>query len=107
MNQKVLVAICFLAGGSAVSLAGTEQNWQKHCAKCHGPDGKGDTKMGKKAGVKDMTTAEYQSEFKEDKAVHAIKNGLKDGEKEKMKPNAILSDDEIAGLVAHIRKFKR
>jgi len=30
--------------------------WADHCAKCHGADGKGQTAMGKKLGVKDLTT---------------------------------------------------
>jgi cytochrome c len=29
--------------------------YDKQCAKCHGEDGKGETKMGKKLGTKDYT----------------------------------------------------
>jgi cytochrome c553 len=87
--------------------AGTAENWEKHCAKCHGPDGRGDTKMGKKAGVKDMTLAEYQSALNEEKAVKAIRDGLKEKNVEKMKPNKLLTDDEIKALIQHIRQFKK
>ena len=44
----------------SVSAADVKENWEKSCAKCHGPDGKGDTKMGKKLEIKDFTDAKYQ-----------------------------------------------
>jgi cytochrome c553 len=83
------------------------ENWQKHCAKCHGAHGKGDTKMGKKSGVKDMTTAEYQASLKDDQAFKSIKEGLKEEGKERMKPSKDLSDQEIKDLVAYLRTFHK
>lgn len=80
--------------------------WEKSCQKCHGPDGKGDTKMGKKMDVKDFTDAKYQGSFTDAQATKAIKEGIKDGDKTKMKPAEGLSDDDIKALVAKIRKFK-
>ena len=71
-------------------------------------DGKGETKMGKKLGVKDYTDAKVQAEMKDDAAVKAIKEGLKDKEgKVLMKPAENLSDEEIKGLVAHVRSLKK
>jgi cytochrome c553 len=82
--------------------------YEKDCAKCHGTDGKGDTKMGKKLGAKDYTDAKVQEELKDDAAFKAIKEGLKDKEgKSLMKPSEGLSDDDIKGLVAYLRKFKK
>ena len=52
--------------------------YEKQCAKCHGPDGKGDTKMGKKLSVRDYTDAKVQAELKDDEVARAIKEGLKD-----------------------------
>jgi cytochrome c553 len=83
-------------------------NWTKHCASCHGKDGKGQTKAGKMAGVKDQTDPQYQAGLKEDKMFAAIKDGLKEGDKEKMKPfKDKLSDDEIKALIAHVRSLKK
>ena len=107
MKIKSILILSLLLAGSVASQADTAENWKKHCAKCHGPDGRGDTKMGKKAGVKDMTTAEYQTELKDDKAVTSIKQGIKEGKQEKMKPNPALSDAEVKDLIAHIRQFKK
>jgi hypothetical protein len=63
--------------------------------------------MGKKVGVKDMTTAEYQTALKDDKAFTAIKDGIKDGDTVKMKPAEGMDDAEIKALVAHVRSLKK
>ena len=42
------------------------ENWENHCAKCHGADGKGQTKAGKKLNVRDYTDAKVQAEMKDD-----------------------------------------
>jgi cytochrome c6 len=82
--------------------------YEKECSKCHGPDGKGDTKMGKKMGAKDYTDAKVQAELKDEAAFKAIKEGLKDKEdKTLMKPLEGASDAEIKSLVAYMRAFKK
>ena len=78
------------------------------CAKCHGAEGKGDTKMGQKLGAKDFTDAKVQADMKDDAAFKAIKDGLKDkDDKTLMKPAEGLSDGDINGLVAYLRTFKK
>ena len=80
--------------------------YDQGCAKCHGADGKGDTKMGKKLGAKDYTDAKVQADLKDDAAFKAIKEGLKDkDDKTLMKPAEGLSDDDIRGLAATMRAF--
>ena len=80
----------------------------KGCAKCHGEDGKGDTKMGKKYGAKDYTDAKVQEELKDEAAIKAIKEGYKDKEgKVVMKPAEGMSDEEAKALVAYMRTFKK
>ncbi len=81
--------------------------WEKSCQKCHGVDGKGDTKMGKKMEVKDMTDAKYQASFKDAEATKAIKEGIKDGDKTKMKPAEDVTDEDIKALVAKVRAFAK
>src|SRR5215831_8521236 len=76
--------------------------YAKDCAKCHGEDGKGETKMGKKLGAKDYTDAKVQTELKDEAGFKAIKEG-----KTLMKPSELVSDDEIKGLVAYMRSFKK
>ena len=101
------MAVSALSAGAADAKA----TYEKDCAKCHGADGKGETKMGKKQGAKDYTDAKVQDELKDEaafKAIKAIKEGYKDKEgKVVMKPAEGLSDDEIKALVAHMRTFKK
>jgi cytochrome c6 len=104
----VLIVAAGLAAGLTAKAADAKENYKANCTKCHGEDGKGDTKMGKKSGCKDYTDAKVQEELKDDKAFKSIKEGMKDGDKELMKAFADkLSDDEIKALVTHMRSFKK
>ena len=109
--KKIFLLIATLGPSLLVApspAADVQANWTKHCASCHGKDGKGQTKAGKMAGVKDQTDAQYQAGLKDDKIFAAIKDGLKEDGKEKMKPfKDKLSDDEIKALIAHVRSLKK
>ena len=102
----ITVAACAAMVVSA-SAADVKENWDKNCAKCHGPDGKGDTKMGKKLDIKDFTDAKYQASLKDDAMLKAIKEGVKDGDKVRMKAAEGLSDEEMKALVTYVRAFKK
>lgn len=109
--MKKLTVILSVLGLSAVlplQAADAAANWKTHCAKCHGADGKGATKMGQKAGCKDYTNADVQAKLNDDHAFKSIKQGMKEGDKELMAPfGDKLSDDEIKALIAHVRAFKK
>ena len=108
--KKLIPIIVTLLAVPALSATAADAKalYEKDCAKCHGADGKGETKMGKKAGAKDYTSAKVQEELKDDAAVKAIKEGYKDKDgKVVMKPAEGLSDEDIKGLVAYMRKFKK
>jgi cytochrome c553 len=104
----LLAATIGFAAAMTASAADAKENWDKMCAKCHGPDGKGQTKMGQKLGIKDYTDAKVQEELKDDAATKAIKEGVKDKDgKPLMKPAEGLSDDDVKALVQQIRGFKK
>ena len=110
MKPSILLAGGIVAVALTASLraADVQENWTKHCAACHGKDGKGETKAGKKAGVKDQTDPKYQATLTDEKMFLAVKNGLKEDNKEKMKPfSDKLTDDEIKALVGHVRSLKK
>ena len=109
MKKRILLAIALsIIPALSLSAADAKAQYEKDCAKCHGADGKGETKMGKKLGAKDYTDPKVQAELKDEKAFKAIKEGLKDKEdKVLMKPSDGLSDDEIKALVAYMRTFKK
>jgi cytochrome c553 len=97
-----------LAATATTRAADVKENWEKQCLKCHGADGKGDTKMGKKLGIKDHSDAKVQAEMKDADAFKAIKEGLKDKEgKTLMKAAENLTDDQIKALVAYVRSLKK
>ena len=110
MKTKAKVALTGLALslGTGVALAApAADNWDNHCASCHGADGKAQTKTGKKLKLKDYTDAKVQAELKDEDMIKATADGVTIDGKEKMKGfKAELSADEIKDLVAHIRKFK-
>jgi cytochrome c553 len=109
MKKILILATVFgFAAAISASAADAKENWDKMCAKCHGAEGKGDTKMGQKLGIKDYTDAKVQADLKDDEAFKALKEGLKDSDgKTLMKPVEGLSDDEIKALIAHVRTLKK
>ena len=109
MKKLIVLSIAAIAlTAFAASAADAKDAWKGKCAKCHGEDGKGQTKMGQKLGVKDYTDAKVQADLKDDAAFKAIKEGVKDKEdKVVMKPAEDLSDAEIKALVAYVRAFKK
>jgi mono/diheme cytochrome c family protein len=109
-KMKKILAVSLVCVGSlslAARAAETKSNWEDNCAKCHGPDGKGDKPMGKKLHIADFTDASVQAKFTDAQAFAAIKEGLKDADgKTRMKAIEGLSDDEITALVQYVRKMK-
>jgi cytochrome c553 len=107
--KKLIILAVILGASVAITAraADAKDNWSTLCAKCHGDDGKGATKMGTRLGCKDFTDAKVQADIKDDAAFKALKEGLKsDDDKTLMKPMDTLSDDEIKALVAYVHTLK-
>src|SRR5688572_17242773 len=108
MIKRAGILVVFVAAAACVSAADVKQNWEKHCLKCHGADGKGNTKMGKQSGVKDYTDPKVQAEMKEENALKIIKEGIVEKGKKKMDPYADkLTEQEMKELIAYMRAFKK
>ena len=71
--------------------------YKTKCAACHGPDGKGDTAMGKKLGVRDFASPEVQKQSDDELA--AIIN---DGKNKMPAYKKSLKPEEVKALVAFI-----
>jgi mono/diheme cytochrome c family protein len=107
--------IAFLAAGllaisaiTSVHAAGAKENWEKNCMQCHGKTGAADTKMGKVLNAKDLSDPKVQAGFTDAEAATAIKNGLKENGKTKMKGfGDKLSDAEVKAMVAYVRTLKK
>jgi cytochrome c551/c552 len=109
MKKLLTLVIASVALGAGTIYAGEAKGiYEKNCAKCHGADGTGQTKMGQKLGVKNYADTKVQAAMKDEEMAKAIKEGVKDKDgKVVMKPAEGISDDEVKGLVALIRGFKK
>ncbi len=108
MKKTLIITLGLLAAGLFSAQADTKANWEKHCQKCHGADGKGQTTMGRRLKLKDYTDAKVQEAMKDDDMIKLIKVGKKEGDRTLMKGYSDdLKDQEIKDLVAYIRKFKK
>jgi len=97
----VLVFVGLAVAGTPARAAeqdAAKQSFQVHCAMCHGPDGRGDTVIGKSAKIPDLHSAAVQQQSDEALA-ELIANG-----KGAMPPfKNSLSSEQIHALVGYIR----
>ena len=114
MNTTTRIATAGLvlaisAGLAQAAPASAADNWENSCASCHGADGKGLTKQGKKLKLHDYTDPKVQAEFKDEDMLKAILEGVKDKAtgKERMKSfKEDIPEAEAKELVAYVRKLK-
>ena len=107
--KNLSLAVMLVCSSALVGhAADAKATWTELCLKCHGAEGKGDTKMGKILDIKDYTEAKVQAGFSDEAAFKAIKEGVKDkAGAARMKPIDGLTDDEIKGMVAYVRGLKK
>jgi mono/diheme cytochrome c family protein len=103
----IIAAAVFVVAAVTASAQDSKALYEQSCKKCHGAEGKGDTVMGKKLGAKDYSDAKVQDALKDDVAFKSLKEGLKKDDKTLMKPAEGITDDQIKGLVAYLRTFKK
>jgi mono/diheme cytochrome c family protein len=106
-SSLLLTGSLVIASSLSVLGADGKALWDANCAQCHGKEGRGDTKMGKQLQAADLTDAKKQSSFTDAQAATAIKEGIKEGGKTKMKAFPKLSDDDVKALVTYVRTLKK
>ena len=108
MKKFLLVGSLMIASSLTVVGADAAANWAKHCAQCHGKDGRADTKMGKQLKARDLSDPKVQAAFTDEAAAKAIKEGLKDDNgKTTMKAfGDKMTEEEVKALVAYTRTLK-
>jgi len=102
-----IATVVILAANTAAAESG-KALYEKHCVKCHGTDGKGETKMGKKWQAKDYSNPKTWEGLTDAAAIKSIKEGLKDKEgKVIMKPTEGVADAEAKAIVEYMKTLKR
>jgi mono/diheme cytochrome c family protein len=76
--------------------------YKTKCAACHGADGKGDTAMGKKMGLRDFASSEVQK--MSDDELTAI---IADGKNKMPSYKKSLKPEQIKDLVGYIRSLAK
>lgn len=103
-------AAVFLLGGAmcwSAAAAGGAQLWNMNCAACHGRDGKGNTMMGHRLHIRNLTEPKVQASFTDAQAAKDIKNGITKNGRPLMKAfGDKFSDAQIKELIAHVRSLK-
>jgi mono/diheme cytochrome c family protein len=115
---KVLVSLVFIFLAAAVTSgvgAGAQKRgaasqaergravYEAKCARCHGADGAGHTRMAEIVEPPDMSDAAWQRKRSNARMVASVTNGL--GQMPAFKKK--LSRQEIAAAVAHVRTLRR
>jgi cytochrome c6 len=90
------LAACFALGLAAPARAeDAKALFTSKCASCHGPDGKGQTTMGKKLGAKDLSGAKDEA---------AIAKAIEEGKPPKMLAyKGKLTDEQIKALASYVK----
>jgi cytochrome c6 len=95
------IAVVFVLTLSAHAQNAPDALYKSKCAACHGADGTGSA-TGKKMGAHDFTTADVQG--MSDAEISTI---ITNGKNKMPKYGASLKPEDIKGLVAYIRTFKK
>ena len=97
-----VLTIALMAPTTRAFADGGADTYKAKCAMCHGPDGSGNTPMGKKLAVKDLKSPEVA------KQTHAQLTGIISKGQGKMPAYAgKLSDGQIKEVVEYIRDLEK
>jgi cytochrome c553 len=109
MRKLIVMSVALLVAGAVTAgAAEAKAIWAKDCAKCHGPDGKGETAVGRMFHIKDFSKPEVQKAVTDEQMTKDIKDGVTEGGHRRMKGfGDQLSESEIKALVKYMRGFKK
>jgi mono/diheme cytochrome c family protein len=77
--------------------------YNRQCLSCHGRDGRGRTRKGRRTHARDMTDASWQDDVSDERLFNSINNGR--GKMPAFRKK--ISENDIDALVAYVRRMKR
>lgn len=99
--KSLLLVLALVLVIAPVALGDGAATFKAKCAMCHGPDGAGQTTMGKNLRLRDLGSAEVQAQT-DAQLIATVTNG-----KNKMPSyKGKLTDVEIKAVVAFVRTLK-
>jgi mono/diheme cytochrome c family protein len=106
-KHSLLFSLLVLATAPAFA-AEPSENWSQHCARCHGDDGKGATKTGRKLKIRDLTLEKVQRRVTDAEIAELIAQGYKDNDGGERMPAfaAKIPEAERQALVSYVRSLK-
>jgi len=99
---RASLVVLTVAFALSTCFADAAADYKAKCATCHGPDGKGDTAMGKTMKVKDLGSAEVQKQSDAD-----LTTIIEKGKKPMPGYEGKLTKEQIDGLVKYVRPLKK
>ena len=97
-----VLASGLLLGQGQKSVESGEAIFRLRCGDCHGLDGKAQTAIGKKQGMRDLTSANVQNQSDSD-----LTRATADGRGRMPAYETILGNERIQAVVAYIREMGR
>ncbi len=102
-----VIAFAYPAGpgstASAESATSAAELYSRHCASCHGKDGRAKGLKAKAKGARNLTDPDWQSRVSDERIFNSINNG-----KGKMPAfGKKLSEAEVDSLVQYVRGLKK
>lgn len=102
MKVIKMSALALLISASAFAASDGAPTFKAKCASCHGPDGSGQTAMGRKMNLRDLGSADVQKQS--DAELYAL---IADGKAKMPAYKAKLSEEDINALVAFTRTLAK
>ena len=107
LAQGLVLALITAVPISAMLLLTAEDDpgkavYDKKCSKCHGPDGKADTKMGKMTKTLDLTV---KANWKHGTSQADIEKVIREGAAKMPKYEGKMSAEDISASAAYTRKL--
>lgn len=96
----VVVLVVSVTGSTPLAAQDGPTLFKTKCAMCHGPDGKGETPMGKKLSIRDLGSAEVQKQT--DAELTTI---ISKGKGKMPAFEGKLTAEQIGQVLAHIREL--
>jgi len=92
---RSVLALALLTAAGAARAEGAATLFQKKCATCHGMDGRGQTKMGERMGIKDLAASTATAAD--------LEKLIADGRGKMPAFKGRISDDEIKSVAAFVK----